>query len=317
MKRRAFGIVSAALAVAFAIALAACGAQGAQPTEPASSTGIANQESATQALSAAYLPVKTVVNGNDEWAITKTFVLDDRGKTLEIGHEVTGEIPVSWSKFTVTEWDEQGRPTKGEYTAEDEEGNAYQIMTEVSSRKLNEDGSMSSEEGVQTTVKDSFKEGEIASTKYVQTVEYGNDIQTLRKLETRCDLFDQSGALIESQTFTKQYDENGLETFFSQKSMTPDGAENEQTCTFEWTKDEGGKVAALKATITSPAATVTLTADVEADETGRITKIHNISHDGTDSKFSCAVEYTKVDNPLLTAYEGWKSFPFDELLFAE
>lgn len=317
MKRRVLGVVGAFLAVAFALVLAACGTQGSQPAAPASSSGTADQESAKQASSTIYLPIKTFVSGNGESSITKTSVLDDRGKTLEIDREFTGNVPVNWTKCTFTEWDEQGRPTKGEYAAKDEEGNAYKIMLDVSSRKLNEDGTMNSEEGVETIVKDSFKAGEMASVKSVQTAEYGSDRQVLRKLETKSESFDQSGTRIMSQTITREFDDNGLETFWSQKIVTPDGAEGEQTCKFEWTKDGGGKVAALKATLTSPEATLTLTADVEVDESGRVTKLHNFAHDGTARNSVITIEYAKIDNPLLTAYEGWKSFPFDELLFGQ
>ena len=40
----------------------------------------------------------------------------------------------------------------------------------------------------------------------------------------------------------------------------------------------------------------------------------NLAHDGTATKSVATIEYAKIDDPLITAYEGWKSFPFDEPL---
>ena len=322
MKRSASGVACAVLAVAFALVLAACGAQGAQPAAPADSSGTAGQESAKQTAAVVYLPVKRVVNGNDGWTRTENRIYDDRGRQLTADFEVTGDHDVPWNKCAFQEWDERGYPLKMEYDAKDTEGNAYKI-TETASYKLNGNGALSSEETTSTIGKDSFQECEPASAKSIGTFELSSDAQVLRKQVVQYDYFDKAGNLIQSQSATSEFDDNGYETRYSRKIKSTHGDgdghehehEYEQTVTFEWTKDGSGKVTALKAVANSSGATSTLTADVEVNESGMITKIHNCAVDGVARKTNCAIEYTKIDNPLPVASEGWKTVAVDELLF--
>ena len=317
MKRSVLGVVGAVLAVAFALVLAACGAQGSQPAAPTSSSGTADQESAKQATSGVYLPVKIAISGNDGWTRTENRAYDDRGRQLTADFEVTGAYDVPWNKCAFKEWDERGYPLKAEYDAKDAEGNAYKV-TDTASYKLDGNGVLSSDEATSTIGKDSFQEGEPASAKSIGTFELSSDAQVLRKRVIQFDYFDKSGALTQSQTATSEFDDNGLETLFSRKvkSSDGDGHEHEQTFTFEWTKDGSGKVTALKVVSNSHEGTSTLTADVEVNESGLISKIHNCVIDGEARKSNCTVEYVKIADPLPVASEGWKTVPVDELLFS-
>ncbi len=261
--------------------------------------------------------VKLDVQRNDGSSMASSYTYDDRGRSLAGSWKSSASDSAYDIAFTVTDWDEYGHEMKSEEANDYGDGKPFTIETETSNPKYNADGSIVSVNQVNKINKESFEEGEVASTKVTTTWEYGTNVEVLRKLETKTEHFDKSGALMMTGTQTNEFGEDGLQTRFIVKTVDAEGAEINQTGDITWTKDANGKPVSYSMVMSQDGADAsTSTGDVKTNESGLISWIGNIKVDGEAYSTSVAIDYLKIDDPLPNAYEGWKSFTLTDAILS-
>lgn len=299
-----------ALTVAMAMVLVACGGNSNASTSSGASSSAASGDATGQAPSESYMRTKFDVTYNDGSTMGNSSTFDDRGRRLTGSWEMASPDLAYDCNSTITDWDEYGHTTKIVETY-DYGGGELATMTGEVSHQVNEDGSIASN----TWMYKPDKEDKFSSEKITITYDYGSDVQVFRKVETKTEFFDKTGALLTSKTLTSEFDEDGLETRYAYKYVEANGTETSKTADITWTKDADGKPVSY--TIVSSqngADTVTGTGDVKTDESGLISWVGNVKTDGKALPTTATIGYAKIDNPLPNAYEGWKSFMLSDVI---
>ena len=321
-------LAALALALAMALVLAACGG-GANTSAGSSTSGESSGASASssssastvpvnatgQAPSEAYMLAKVDVKYSNGSTMASSYTYDDRGRQLTGSWNMTSSDVAYSLDATVTDWDEYGHVARVEEADDYGDGKPFTTVTEVSAQDLNADGSLASATRINTINKESFEEGEAASTKVTYTWEYGSDTQICRKQKTKTEYFDQSGKLLMTETQTNEFDEDGLQTSFAYEAVDADGAALNEAGDIAWTKDAEGKPISYTITLSQDGTvTSSSTGDVKTDESGLISWIGNVKADGEALSTDMTFGYAKIDNPLPNAYEGWKSFALTDMI---
>jgi hypothetical protein len=318
-------LVVLALAAALALVLAACGgdaggsasSSASGESSSAGSSSGAPVDATGQAPTGSYMLAKLDVTYNNGSKTTSSFTYDDRGRQLTGSWDMASSDSAYDIDSTITDWDEYGHLAKAVETDDYGDGKPFTTTTEVSAQELNADGSLASVTRVSTIDKESFEEGEIASTKATSTLEYGGDVQVLRKFETKAEYFDKSGALLMTETQTNEFGEDGLQTGFTRKAVGADGAEINETGDITWTRDADGKPVSYEIVLSRDGADAsTSTGDVKTDESGLISWVGNVKVDGEAYSTTATIDYVKIDDPLPNAYEGWKSFTLTDVIIS-
>lgn len=316
-----------ACALAMTLVLVACGgnagsvvssstsSESASATSSGTSSAAVSEVATGQAPSECYIIAKLNITGNDGTTIASSFTYDDRGRQQTSSLDFASPTLTYDIDGTITDWDEYGHLVKAVETDDYGDGKPSTATTEVSAHELNADGTIAAATLVSTINKESFEEGEVASTKTASTWEYGDDAQIYRKLETKTEYFDKAGALLMSETKTSEFDEDGLETRFTCKYVYADGSELNETGDITWVKDADDKPISFTLVLSQDGVDATMsTGDVKTDESGLISWVGNIKVDGEAFSTTATIDYLKIDNPVPNAYEGWKNFTLTNVI---
>ena len=333
--RRAALIFAVAASLCAAFALVACGGNSAQSASSASSASGSSASSASSSAasssaassaasqssagkpSEAYVPQKIDIKTNDGGTLAITYGFDDNGRMLSNNYNLSLPGEVSITDLTYTEWDEHGHATKAEGTCDIGDGKPFPVTTEASVTE-NEDGTAASVTEVSTFKKESFNEGDAASQKTTQTMEYSDDRQYCKKHETKIEFFDASNSLMATSLKTQEFDTDGLQTLYTYEAALADGSTFNMTATITWTKDASGKPTSFQINLKEGNGPESkYTGDVEVDESGLVSRVSNIVLDGNARTTTASIDRVKISNPLPNAYEGWKSFAISDVLFIQ